>query len=134
MPRWLLDFDAIDPKNLEGRWKTGIHEKHYNAIRHSGHENKVARIMLVNEVLQNETKHLFRGWSRHDKEDSFVYVGTPGQDFKSLTIQTPAPPGMVFLVFVLPDGTIDDWIWRASRGENKPDGVTGELIWSSNQS
>lgn len=63
MPRWKLEFDAIDPNNLEGRWKTGIHEKHYNAIRRYGHENKVARIMLVNEVLQNETNHLFRGWS-----------------------------------------------------------------------
>lgn len=134
MARWLLTFEAIDPRNLEGRWKTGILEKHYRKLTNQGHEKSVTRIVLVDEVLSSGTKCLYCGWSRPDKEDSFVYVGKPAHDFKSLSIETPAPPGMVFLVFVLPDGTVDEWTWRRiAAGNYEPDGVDGELIWRANQ-
>lgn len=135
MARWLISFEAIDPNDLHGRWKVGISEKHYTKLRHSGHEKALARTLLVGEVLSEGTKRIYRGWSRPDKEDSYVYVGAPKRDRKSLSIETPAPPGMVFLVFVLPDGTVDEWTWRRiAAGDYEPEGVSGELIWQANQS
>ena len=112
MARWLLTFHAIDPTALDKRWKTGIPERLFQHIRNHGHEKAIARLVLVREVLEGGTGALYRGWSRPDKEDSFVYVGRPSRDFKSLSIETPAPKEMGFLVFVLPDGTIDEWTWR----------------------
>lgn len=134
MARWLLPFTAIDPRSLSGHWKTGVSQAHYQRICRFGHEKQQARILLVEDVLEGSTLHLYQGWSRPDKEDCYVYVGKPARDFKSLNIETPPPPEMVFLVFVLPDGTIDDWAWRAASSDNRPDGVSGEPIWSANPS
>jgi hypothetical protein len=41
---------------------------------------------------------------------------------------------MFFVVFVLPDGTIDDWAWRPACKDNEelPEGITGEVIWPKN--
>lgn len=134
MARWLLTFEAIDPNNLNGHWKTGIREADYKSIQIHGHEARQARILLVKQVLEGATQLIFRGWSRPDMEDSYVYAGRPDRDYKSLTIETPPPPEMVFLVFVLPDGTIDDWNWRPSTIQKGiPDGVNGELIWPATQ-
>ena len=136
MARWFIEFEAIDPANVDRRWKTGIHEWLYRRLQHSGHEKALARLLLVNDVLSGGTTHIYRGWSRRGKDECFVYAGHPGRDFKSLSIETPAPKGMVFLVFILGDGTIDEWTWRplAEDEEDRPQGVTGELIWSQNPS
>jgi hypothetical protein len=136
MARWLLSFQAIDPKNLDGHWKVGIPERHYRYLQNHGHEKQIARLLLVRDVLEGGAVNLYKGWSRPDKEDCFAYEGHPTRDFKSLTIETPAKAGMVFLVFVLPDGEIDEWTWRllAEEGGNRPDGISGELIWSANPS
>ncbi len=131
--RWFLSCDAIDPKNPDGgRWKVGLPEAHYRKIQVSGHDKAIARLKLVLEVLQGGTTHLFEGWSRPGKEDCYVYVGMPKRDHKSLTIDTPAPKGMVFLVFVLADGTLDEWTWRECSKEDQsvPIGINGDLIWS----
>ena len=136
MARWLLEFDAINPTNVDRKWKTGVQEQHYNQLRHYGHEKAVARLLLVKEVLSGGTTHIYKGWSRQGTDEHFIYAGRPAHDYKSLSIETPAPPNMVFLVFVLDDGTIDDWNWRplAEDEEDRPQGVTGELIWSQNPS
>lgn len=132
MSRWFLQFDAINPANPEDRWKTGIHQAHYRRLQVHGHEKALARIMLVNDVLTEGTLRIYGGWSRPDKDDCFVYVGRPTREFKSLSIETPPPPGMVFLVFVLPDGTVDDWNWRPCQdNSDEPQGVEGELIWTA---
>lgn len=136
MARWLLPFQAIDPSNVDQSWEVGVSERLFRKIQNHGHEKALARLRLVHEVLEGGTQLLFRGWSRPDKDDCFVYAGCPSRDYKSLTIDTPAPKGMMFLVFVLPDGTIDEWTWRpfAEGEKDRPDGVTGELIWSRNPS
>ena len=134
MARWLLSFEAIDPKTLSGRWTVGIPERLYRLYQKQGHEKAIARIVLVDEVLGSGTVRIYKGWSRPGKEESFVYEGYPLHDHKSLSISTPAPPNMAFLVFIFPDGTIDEWAWRplSQDGENQVDGIRGELIWSKN--
>ena len=131
MARWFLPFTSIDPKNLEDTWEIGILQNHYNAIRIHGHEKQIARIVCVDEVLADPAS-LFRGWNRPDKDNCFVYAGFPENDFKSLTISTSRPRNMIFLVFVLEDGTINDWNWREIDADApmQPMGINGELIWT----
>jgi hypothetical protein len=136
--RWLLTFDARSPEDPEKKtWQVGVSEWLYQKHRSHGHDKYIARLILVEQVLQGGAIHLFEGWSREGKdEDCFVYVGNPGRDFKNLQIETPAPKNMLFLVFVLADGTIDDWNWRPrsqKRGkEHLPADIDGRLIWSLN--
>ncbi len=134
MARWLLTFEALDPNNLATFWEVGIPEWLYRLHQHKGNEKAIARIVLIDEVLGPRTVRLYRGWARSGKEDCFVYEGRPECDHKSLTIETPPPKEMVFLVFVLPDGTIDEWTWRPLKqgGGNQVDGIKGDLIWSKN--
>lgn len=133
MGRWQFSFIARNPENPEDdTWEVGVAENHYRQICNHGHEKAQARLVLVKEVLDH-TLSIYRGWCRPDKDDCFVYVGQPKDDWHKMRpeIIVPAPPGMVFLVFVLSDGTVDDWCWRkhADNDVGSPDGVTGELIW-----
>ncbi len=137
MARWLLSFQAIDPYKPDSVWKVGIPEWLYRLHQNKGNEKAIARILLVEEVLAGGTVRLYKGWSRPGREDCFVYEGRPRRDYKSLTISTPAPPQMAFLIFVLSDGTVDEWTWRPLRregGETEVDGIRGKLIWSKNPS
>ncbi len=136
MARWFLPFSAIDPRNFSCCWPVGISKKLYKIHQNKGNEKQIARIVLVDEILRPEnTIRIYKGWARFGKEDSFVYQGQPSRDYKSLAIETPPPPKMVFLVFILPDGTIDEWTWRSLRPdkENQVNGLAEEnLIWSKN--
>src|ERR1700735_115570 len=97
--RWLLQFDAVDPKNIEQTWETGITEVLFRKIQRSGHEARLARIELIEDVLGREgIRKIYSGWSRPDKDDCFVFVGRPDHDHRSLTIHVPPPPKMAFLV------------------------------------
>jgi hypothetical protein len=130
MGRWQVTFTTISPRPSEGDWEVGVHESHIKHHQHHGHQAPLARLVLVQDVLSNPLS-VFEGWSRPEKEDCYVYVGDPKTDFHSLTIQKPAPPNYLFLVFILPDGTIDLWNWRARAPgtTNIPEDVRGKLIW-----
>lgn len=131
--RWIVDFEAIDPQNPnERRWKTGIRPAHFRMLQQHSHEKSMARLVLIQKVLQGGTTHLYEGWNRPDRESCYVYIGKPNRDYVSLTIDVPAPPRMVFAVFVLPDGTIDEWNWRNEEENGSPKGITGRLLWSLN--
>lgn len=136
MSRWKWSFDAINPCHpQEAKWKTGVDERYYKQLQNSGHEKAIARLLLVERVLNGGTERIYKSWCRPEKEDCFVYVRYPDVDFKSLTISTPPPPNMAFLVFVLPDGTITEWTWRplSEAERDTPEGVTGELVWPPNK-
>jgi len=131
MARWKVEIPAIDPKDTDGpRWTVGIHEKLLKSMTENGHVQKIARLRCVKQVLE-DTRLIAQGWSRPDKEGCFVYCGLPDTDYKSLTIEVPPPPGMLFLVFVLPDGTIDDWAWRKADANDgtRPEDIKGEIVW-----
>lgn len=137
MGRWKFTFDAIDPKDVTKTWKIGITEDHYRRICNHGHEKAHARIILVDQVASS-TIALYKGWNREGKhDDCYVYVGQPKYDYHKIApeICVPAPPGKVFLLFVLADGTIDEWTWRqhADGDISTPLGVEGELLWQRNQ-
>jgi hypothetical protein len=113
----------------------GIKEKYYRTLQQNGHEKAIARLLLVKEVLCGKATHIYEGWCRPNKDDCYVYVGSPARDYKSLTIDTPSPTNMVFLVFVLPDGEIAEWTWRpVSAEDGSPKGITGDLIWKTSES
>lgn len=137
--RWLLEFEARNPQNPDAdHWKVGISERKYRFIQNHGHEKELARILLVEQVLEGKTDLLYEGWNRPNKEKKcYVYAGIPDCDYKSLTIQTNAPKRSFFLVFVLPDGTIDHWTWRqmadTNDGDEVPSDIKGELLWPRKQ-
>jgi len=129
--RWRIEFDARHPNSPDQEtWKVGIAQSKLEILQKFGHAVNQARILLVRDVL-SDTRKIVQGWSRPDTDDCFVYVGGPGYDCRGSTIQVPPPPGMVFLVFVLPDGTIDDWNWRPVKREDAtmPEGINGSKIW-----
>jgi hypothetical protein len=132
MGRWFISFLTRNPDDLDGQWEVGIDERLYKLYQNQGREVNLARIVLVDEVLSDPIA-LIQGWSRPDKEDCFVYVGRPREDYRSFTIQTAAPPGKLFLVFILPSGSIDLWTWRNSSADDPdmPEDVKGTLIWPS---
>jgi hypothetical protein len=129
--RWRIEFEARNPSSPDQRrWKVGIAQSRLEVLQKFGHAVKQARILLIEEVL-SDTRRIVQGWSRPGTDDCFVYVGSPGHDYHGPMIEVPPPPGMVFLVFVLPDGTIDDWNWRpVKRGDpTMPEGINGRTIW-----
>lgn len=130
--RWKVTFDAINPSDLKGHWEIGISPAHIDRLKVHGHEAPLARILLVRYVVAERPLMLFGGWSRPEMEDCYVYAGLPDRDYQSRTIEMPPPPGMMFLVFVERDGTIDHWTWRSST-DGMPDGIKGVLLWSANQ-
>jgi hypothetical protein len=129
--RWKIEFDARNPSNPDQEiWKVGIASGLLEVLQKHGHAVKHARILLVRDVL-DDTREIYEGWSRPDTGDCFVYVGNPARDYRSPTIEVPPPPGMVFLVFVLPDGTIDEWNWRPMKHDDPtmPEGIYGRRLW-----
>ena len=129
--RWKNEFDARLPSNPDQEtWKVGIAPSLLETLQKKGHAVKQARILLVRDVL-DDTRAVFEGWSRPGTDDCFIYAGNPGHDFHGPTIELPQPPNMIFLVFVLRDGTIDDWNWRPLKADDlsMPDGVEGRRIW-----
>ena len=130
MSRWLHSFQAINPKTPPERWEVGVPEGLFRKLRQHGHTRKISRLILVDEVLSKGTIRIHGGWCRPDKDDCFVYEGRPERDYRGIEIETPAPPNMAFLVFVLPCGTIDDWTWRLLTDDNKlPKDMSGKIIW-----
>jgi hypothetical protein len=129
--RWKIEFDARLPSNPEqDAWKVGIPAATIDLLQKRNHHHRQARILLIEAVLSDPAA-IFEGWSRPEKEDCFVYAGNPGCDYYGACIEVPPPPGMIFLVFVLPDGTIDEWNWRPTKSDapTEPQGIKGRKIW-----
>jgi hypothetical protein len=127
--QWKLSVDAQSPHNPTATWRTGFTSRTIDLLISKGHMARLARARLAEEVLQAPDSIIQR-WGR-EKDDCLIYVGTPSRDYRSSTVETPPPHGMLFLVFVLPDGTIDDWSWRpAEAGEpGMPEGMKGKVVW-----
>lgn len=130
MGRWKIHFDTVDPRKVGETWSVGIRESDLDRLRRTNHECYLARIRCVDEVL-NAPELVIEGWDRPDRDDCYVYVGRPSRDYRSLSIDVPAPRGQVFLVFVLPDGTIDSWGWRPvdALDPARPEDMKGKQAW-----
>ena len=132
MSRWFYPFRAMDPANTSKTWEVGVSERLFRTLQRHGHEPKLARLSLVEEVF-NDLTALIEGWCRPEKEDEcYVYVGKPEVDRRSLTVEAPPPKNSLFLVFVTSGGEIDDWNWRPSADDNPelPSGLeNGRILW-----
>jgi hypothetical protein len=128
--RWLFTCEAMHPTNHTETWEVGAQEAKLKLLAKSGHEHKLARLALVKAVVADPVM-IVGGWNRPDKDSCYVYAGTPEVDVIGARIEVPAPPGMFFLAFIHPDGTIDDWVWRPTSelDPTGPDGINGEVLW-----
>jgi hypothetical protein len=111
-------------------WEVGVPRWKINTLGDKNHESKLARMLLLEQVV-GEPDLIIKGWDRLGKDGCYVYVGRPSRDYTRPRVNAPAPPGQVFLVFVLPDGTIDDWAWRPVDEQGNPEGVGGETVWQA---
>ncbi|MEX0679192.1 MAG: hypothetical protein WD063_19105 [Pirellulales bacterium] len=132
MSKWKFTVEAQSPGNPRQTWITGFSERQLALLLSKGHKEKLAKARLAEEVLEHP-ESIIKGWGR-DKADSWIYVGAPPHDYRSDSIETPPPKGKRSLVFVLPDGTIDDWVWRDARTDEPglPDGMKGNVVWPVN--
>jgi len=129
MTRWIFTVRAVAPGS-DGSVEVGVSEKHFRLLQQNGDHLAIGRLRLAKEVLEDPIC-IVQGWDRQRTEECRIYVGRPKRDYRSSKIDIPAPPGMLFLVFVLPGGTIDVWTWRPCEPDNPdfPQGVKGEVIW-----
>jgi hypothetical protein len=132
MAKWKFTIEAQSPTGQFGTWQTGFAARTLEFLISKGHKEKLARARLVEEVLTTP-EAIIQGWGR-DKDDCWIYVGSPPHDFRSDSVETPSLRGMLLLVFVLPDGTIDDWGWREARSDEPglPEGMKGKVVWPVN--
>jgi hypothetical protein len=131
MSRWFYSWEARLPsKPDEETWSVGIHREKFQLLYSQNDTISLARLVCVGQTLE-DTRVIVEGWSRPGKDDCFVYIGRPTRDYRRPTIETPAPPGMLFVVFVLPDGTIDYWRWRqqSEADPEVPQGIEGKILW-----
>jgi hypothetical protein len=130
MSKWMYSYLAQSPDGPQRTWPVGLPERDLKLLISKGHTEKLSRARLIEEVFQDPSMlvSIIKGWGRN-KAECFIYVTLPSNDYRSDSIQTPAQPGRMFLIFVLPDGTIDDWSWRGRGDGERPDGVLGEIIW-----
>jgi hypothetical protein len=131
MTRWIFTTRALNPDG-RGTWETGIRPAYYKVLQQSGDAATLARIAIAKDVVESPNR-IVKGWDRDETDRCYVYIGNPGQDYRSATIELPAPPKMVFAVFVLPDGIWDLWAWRPVDDNNPSgaNGVKGEVIWTA---
>ncbi|MBW3598484.1 MAG: hypothetical protein KY475_14585 [Planctomycetes bacterium] len=131
MARWKYPFVTRSPDDPDNStWEVGIEHRDYESLQKGKDQARFARIILVKAVLDDPTL-IIRGWTRPDKGDCFAYAGEPKMDYRSLSIEVPPPPGQLFLVFILPSGTIDLWTWRMKDTQNPllPQDVKGTIVW-----
>src|SRR5437899_613556 len=101
--RWIISFQAIDPRlspvDPGQFWEVGVPEWLYRVHQHKGHDAPLGRLVLVGDVLTEQTEQIWKGWSRPGRDECYAYCGRLKREFKSPTIETPPPPGMTFTVF-----------------------------------
>jgi hypothetical protein len=130
--KWGYACQAFNPESKSTR-AVGIKGNVIQTLVKQGHVAKLARLALVKEVLKEPVK-IVEGWNRPNTDKHLVYIGNPDKDYRSGSIVTPPPPDLDFVVYIMEDGTIDDWNWRKSGGSDSelPEGIEGVLKWSKN--
>ena len=72
---------------------------------------RLGRLVLAKEVVQDPIV-VFVGLERPNTDDGLCYCGRPKRDFRGPSIETPAPPSMVFCVFTQSSGKMIGWRWE----------------------
>lgn len=119
MARLFFTLTSVDPFS-ESELKTrevGLEKRQIDVLTKNGDKLRLARLKLMEEVLSNPIA-IFQDWKRPEHEDGLCYVGRPEIDYRAIDITVPAPPGMVFMIFVKESGKITDWRWEPADSEN----------------
>ncbi len=122
--------EVRNPESPEdSTWEVWVPPAAVETVQKYGHESKFFGLLAVNWVLRNPLA-IFKGWNRDRTEECFVYVGWPPTKRRNANVELPSDKTQLFLVYVLPGGSVEDWEWRKrSQTDNgKPEGVDGE-IW-----
>jgi len=133
--KWTME--ALNPYGSNDPLEVWLPQAHVDGLTRKGLETRFARLLLVPEVLKNP-EVVFQGLEREGQEEGLCYVGRPSRDFHSTTIEVPAPPGKVFLVFVERGGKVFEWRWEPSEDDEPayPENYRerfGRVLWPTNQ-
>lgn len=143
MARLVHTFSALDPSDPTGvqTRDIGLEQTQVDVLLHEeGTVNdkvRLARLLLAKEVAQ-APEVIFEDLKRPNHEDGLCYCGRPSHDFRGPRIETPAPPNMVFCVFVVSSGKISAWRWEPC-DELEPDypedwkNRFGRIVWPPGQ-
>ena len=140
MARLTQTFAALDPFDLTGNNPRliGLEQQQLDSLLRGGHTTRLARLKLASEVA-SDPYVVFEDWKRPQQEDGLCYCGRPTIDYRDIDITVPAPPGMIFAVYVKPSGKISRWDWEPADQEN-PDYPAdwrnqrfGRIVWPTVQ-
>lgn len=139
MPSLKHTFDALDPSDPSGlqRRLVGLEGWQLESLLKNPHPARLARLALAKEVC-SAPEWVFEGLQRPDQDWSFCYVGRPASDWRATDIETPPPPGTVFLVFATQRGKLTDWRWEDvdQDGSGLPENYRtrfGRMLWPHQQ-
>jgi hypothetical protein len=134
--RTFLALDPYEPSGLKSR-PIGLERSQIDALlREDGTINdkvRLGRLVLAQEVTTDPIV-VFKDWKRPGQEDGVCYCGRPKRDYRGPSVETPAPPNMVFCVFVKASGKMTAWRWEV-QDPDAPDfpedwkNRFGEILW-----
>ena len=122
--------DVPDPKRPDdSTWEVCVPHGVVQHCQKHRHVSKLFGLAAVDFVLR-DPKTIFKGWNRDRTEECWVYVGWPPRKRRDADVDLPSDKTQLFMVYVFPDGSVQDWEWRKRSEEDlwKPEGVDGE-IW-----
>lgn len=133
------EMSALDPFDESGVQPAvvWVEQAQVDVLTRANLTAKFFRLQLVKEVVEAPWV-VFQGWERQEHEEDLCYVGRPDRDLPKEGVQTPPPPGMVFLVFVTKSGKVTDWRWEPadSDGPDRPENWRerfGRQVWPRNR-
>ena len=140
MARLIHTFPALDPfgGNDEKTWPVGLEQTQLEELLKANHRKRLARLKIA-AVVALDPIVIFGDWKRPEHEDGICYCGKHGEDYHAPDITVPAPPGMVFCVYVKPSGRLSRWNWEPADESNPdfPEGWTkdrfGRILWPQEQ-
>jgi hypothetical protein len=119
-PSSFFEIEALNPYDESGcsTITLRLRRSHVLGAAEKGLAARFARVKLIPDAVKNPIMVL-EGWKRDGYDKALIFVAKPVRDFRSPEIETPPPPGMLFLVFATPETyIISDWRWERADAED----------------
>ncbi len=113
VPQGYRGLKGLSPSG-QGECQFIVSQKYLEHLYKYGPQWKFYNLHILTEILRDPVV-IFEGLKRDDFEGGYCYSGLVSKRMQSPSIELPAPPGMVAVVFVHPThagNIVLDWDWR----------------------